>query len=46
MILVKEKHKFYETPKYPDFPHSEWQARINKAQKLMAKNEIDCLVLW
>lgn len=45
-LVKKEKFEFYETPKFPDFPDSEWQARINKAQKLMAENEMDCLVLW
>jgi len=47
MTLVKEeKYAFYETPKYPDFPYSEWQARISKAQRLMGENEVDCLALW
>lgn len=47
MTLVKKgKHTFYETPRYADFPHTEAQARINKAQKLMSENEVDCLTLW
>lgn len=47
MPLVKqEKPTYYEKPKFPDYPSSEWRARINKAQKLMAENEIDCLTLW
>ena len=47
MALVKEeKPTYYEAPKFADFPNSEWRARNNKAQKLMAENEIDCLALW
>lgn len=45
-LVQEEKHTFYETPKYPDFPYGEWQARISNAQRLMGENEVDCLALW
>jgi Xaa-Pro dipeptidase len=37
---------FREKPNYPDVPYSEYKARIDKAQQLMAQNDVDCLVLW
>jgi Xaa-Pro aminopeptidase len=37
---------FYEVPRFPDVPHIEWKTRNEKVQKLMAENDIDCLVLW
>jgi Xaa-Pro aminopeptidase len=33
-------------PTLPDFPHSEWKARIDKIQGLMRKENIDLLMLW
>ena len=49
MTLLKPEEKgylFYEKPNYPDVPFNEYKARIDKAQKLMAENDVDCLVLW
>ena len=49
MTLLKPDAKgyvFYPKPDYPDVPYAEYTARINKAQKLMAENNVDCLVLW
>ena len=49
MTLIKPDEKgyiFYEKPVYPDVPYAEYTARISKAQRLMAENDIDCMVLW
>ncbi len=47
MALIKhDDFKHVKTPKFPDVPYSEYSSRINKAQRLMEENEIDCLVLW
>ncbi|MEW6442227.1 MAG: Xaa-Pro peptidase family protein [bacterium] len=34
------------TPPFPDVPHAEWKARIDKARELMRKENIDLLMLW
>lgn len=49
MALIKPEARgyvFYEKPNYPDVPYAEYTARISKAQRLMAENNVDCLVLW
>jgi len=47
MALIRtEGYKFFEKPDYPDVPYAEYQARIKKAQSLMADQGVDCLVLW
>jgi Xaa-Pro aminopeptidase len=49
MTLIKPEskgYKFYKTPRFPDVPYAEYEARINKAQRLMYDNGIDCIVLW
>jgi len=33
-------------PTLPDFPHSEWAARLDKVQRLMREGAIDLLMLW
>jgi len=33
-------------PRFADFPHSEWTARIEKARRLMRQEGIDLLMLW
>src|SRR3990172_2517615 len=33
-------------PTLPDFPYSEWAARIDKVQRLMREEDIDLLMLW
>ena len=45
-MIKKVKRKYYEEPRFPDIPNSEWVDRIEKARKLMAANGVDCLVLW
>lgn len=37
---------FGPTPKFPDVPHAEWKARIDKIKRLMREREIDLLMLW
>ncbi|MBW2369251.1 MAG: aminopeptidase P family N-terminal domain-containing protein, partial [Deltaproteobacteria bacterium] len=34
------------SPQFPVFPQSEWQARIDKAKRLMREKGIDALVLF
>jgi Xaa-Pro aminopeptidase len=46
MTLKRPKRSYYEVPRFPDVPYAEWKARIEKAQRLMAENWMDCLVLW
>ena len=46
MILKKATRRYFSSPRFPDFPYSEWKARIAKAQQHMAGNGVDCLVLW
>ena len=46
MTLKRPKRSYYEVPRFPDVPYAEWKARIEKAQRLMAENGMDCLVLW
>ena len=31
---------FGPAPKYPDMPHAEWKARIDKAKRLMKEQDI------
>jgi Xaa-Pro dipeptidase len=45
-MLKKHERTHFRTPRFPDFPYGEWKDRIAKAQNLMAKNGVDCLVLW
>ncbi len=45
-MLNKVARTYYQQPRFPDYPYSEWEARIAKAQELMAKNGADCLVVW
>ncbi len=37
---------FGPAPKFPDVPHAEWKARIDKAKRLMKEQDIDLLMLW
>ena len=37
---------FGPAPKYPDMPHTEWKARIDKTQRLMKEQDIGLLMLW
>jgi len=37
---------FGPTPKFPDVPHAEWKARIDKVKRLMRAQQIDLLMLW
>lgn len=47
MTLIKhDNFKHFKTPKFPDVPYTEYCSRINKVQKLMDEEEVDCLVLW
>ncbi len=46
MTLKQPKRSYYEVPRFPDVPYDEWKARIEKAQRLMAEDGMDCLVLW
>lgn len=47
MALIKTKgYKFFKLPAYPDVPYNEYRSRIEKGQRLMGENGIDCLVLW
>ena len=46
VILRKATRRYYASPRFPDFPYSEWKARIARAQELMSENGVDCLVLW
>ena len=33
-------------PKFPDVPHAEWKARIDRAKELMREDNMDLLMLW
>jgi Xaa-Pro aminopeptidase len=33
-------------PKFPDVPHAEWKARIERARTLMRRDGVDLLMLW
>jgi Xaa-Pro aminopeptidase len=37
---------FGPAPKFPDVPHAEWKARIDKAKRLMKEQDIGLLMLW
>jgi Xaa-Pro aminopeptidase len=45
-MIKKVERKSYMVPRFPDYPQSEWNARITKARELMTKNGVDCLLLW
>ncbi len=45
-LIFNEGYKYYKTPHYPDFPYAEYKSRIERAQKLMIENGVDCMVLW
>lgn len=45
-MIKKMERKFYDKPRFPDYPYSEWTARVKNARKLMEKNGADCLVVW
>jgi len=38
-------YKYFAEPAYPDVPFAEYRARIDKAQRLMAQEGIDCLLI-
>jgi len=38
-------YRYFSEPAYPDVPYAEYQARINKAQRLMSEQGIDCLLI-
>lgn len=45
-MINKVERTFYDVPRFPDYPYSEWTTRITRAQQLMEENGVDCLVLW
>lgn len=46
-MINKVERKYYKKePRFPDYPYTEWTARIGRARQLMGKNGVDCLVLW
>jgi len=45
-MIKKAGRRFYKEPRFPDYPYSEWTARITRARQLMEENGVDCLVLW
>ena len=45
-MLKKTARTYYEVPRFPDVPNSEWKARIKRSQELMDQHGADCLVLW
>lgn len=45
-MIKKVTRTFYQDPRFPDYPYSEWTDRIARARQLMGKNGVDCLVLW
>jgi Xaa-Pro dipeptidase len=45
-MIKKVERKSYLVPRFPDYPKSEWEARIKRARELMAKNGVDLLLLW
>jgi Xaa-Pro dipeptidase len=45
-MLEKGKRTYFKKPRYPDYPYSEWRARIKKVQALMSEKKMGCLVLW
>ena len=46
MILKRAMRQYFSSPRFPDFPYSEWKARVARAQTRMVENGVDCLVLW
>lgn len=46
LTKLEPKNYITDLPKYPDFPHAEWERRIKRAKKLMSENEVDAVVLW
>jgi Xaa-Pro dipeptidase len=38
-------YRYFPEPAYPDFPYSEYRARIDKAQGFMSQQGIDCLLI-
>jgi len=45
-MIKKVERKFYDTPRFPDYPYNEWETRVARARELMAENGVECLVLW
>jgi Xaa-Pro aminopeptidase len=46
VILKKATRRYFSSPRFPDFPYSEWRTRITTVQEHMTDNGVDCLVLW
>ncbi len=46
MVIKKPGRTYYKKPVFPDFPKSEWESRIDKAQEIMSDSDIDCLLVW
>lgn len=45
-MIKKVERTSYPVPRFPDYPYSEWEARIKRARELMRKNGVDLLLLW
>jgi Xaa-Pro aminopeptidase len=45
-VIKKVERKSYQVPRFPDYPYSEWEARIKRARELMKENGVDLLLLW
>jgi len=46
LVKLEPKNYVTDSPRFPDFPHAEWERRIKRAKKLMSENKVDALVLW
>jgi len=46
MLKQFSKRIWMKTPRYADFPRSEYEKRIEKARNLMNKKGVDLLVIW
>ena len=46
MLVQKEKRTFYPTPRFADFPQSEFDRRLTKVRQLLRDDDIAALVLW
>jgi len=46
MLKGPLERRFYPTPPHPEFPRSEFDARIDHIKKLMERDNIDVLVCW
>jgi Xaa-Pro aminopeptidase len=45
-LKIRDGYRFFPQPEYPDVPYAEYRARISRAQELMSKHGVDCLLLW